>query len=161
MLRRVIDANVPIVANGRGTNATPTCQLNAILRLRDILSDGQIVIDDAGEMIEEYKRYCEPRGQPGVGDRFFREILMNYNEKVLRVRLDKDEHGNYVDFPNVPELANFDADDIKFAAAARKTQTPVLNATDSDWLDYINPLVANGIHVEFVCGLNSAAWIIA
>src|SRR5665213_807837 len=154
MLRRVVDSNVAIVANGRSTNATPTCRLNAIERLREILTEGQIVVDEAGEMVEEYKRYCEPSGEPGVGDRFFREILMNYEGKILRVTLAKDGDGNFVDFHADPALTGFDTDDIKFAAAARNSNTPVLNAIDSDWLDYRIPLESNGIRIEFVCGLN-------
>jgi hypothetical protein len=159
MLRRVIDSNVAIVANGRETNAGPKCRLRAIERLNELLADGQIVVDVAGEMIDEYRRYCEPKGQPGVGDRFFREILMNYEGKIERVHLEKDDEGNFVDFPKDPDLAGFDHDDKKFAAAGRKAQCPVANATDSDWLDYRVPLERNGVEIEFVCGTERADWL--
>jgi hypothetical protein len=160
MVRRVVDSNVAVVANGRDTNATPTCRLNAATALKTLLDSGQIIVDDAGEMMAEYQRHCNPKGQPGVGDRFFREILMNYEGKVQRITLTKNQNGEFVDFPNDPALAGFDPSDKKFAAAGRQTNSPILNATDSDWLIFRAALAANGIEVEFVCGTNRANWFV-
>jgi hypothetical protein len=157
-MRRVIDSNVPIVANGRDTNASTRCREAAIDILALLIARGRIVVDEDGEMLAEYRRYCQPRGQPGVGDRFFREVLMNYSGKIERIHLARTENGNYRDFPDDPELANFDASDRKFAAAARKAGAPVLNATDSDWLIHRRALARNGIAVEFVCGANMDDW---
>ncbi len=127
--------------------------------LAQILRRGRIVIDDGGEMISEYRRYCKPRGQPGVGDRFFREVLMNFSGKVDRIPLEKRSDGSFADFPNDPALSGFDRSDRKFAAAARKVSVPVLNATDSDWLNFRAALERNGIRVEFVCGTRKAEWL--
>jgi hypothetical protein len=160
MLRRVVDSNVPIVANGRDINASPGCRLKAIEMLARLLGEGQIIVDADGAMMEEYRRYCEPKGQPGVGDRFFREILMNYEGRVDRIPLPKNVDGEYIDFPNDPELADFDPDDRKFAAAARRSNCPVLNATDSDWIEALAALERNGIQVDFVCGTNQNTWTI-
>jgi hypothetical protein len=157
-MRRVVDTNVAIVANGRDTNATAKCQLACLVGLREILDTGRIVIDDAGDILEEYRRYLSPRGQPGVGDRFFREILVNFTGKIERVRITKRDDGSYVDFPGDARLAAFDQNDRKFAAVARVTGVPVLNAVDSDWLDHRDALADNGIVVEFLCGCNSEEW---
>ncbi len=151
----VIDSNVPIVANGRNVNATPQCRSNVLDKLLSILKNDSILVDDAGEMIEEYRRYCD---QSGLGDRFFREIIMNYSNKIRRIPLEKDADGNFRDFPTDPELADFDISDRKFACAARKEKVPVLNATDSDWLIHLEALQRNGISVEFLCGCDSATW---
>jgi hypothetical protein len=159
MRRRVIDTNVAVVANGRETNASLKCRQSAIDALVLLLNRGRIVVDDAGEMTAEYRTYCKPKGQPGVGDRFFREVLMNYSGKVERVRLRKRADGSFSDFPSDPDLASFDRSDRKFAAAARKASVPVLNATDSDWLIHIEALEKNGISVEFVCGTDKAKWV--
>jgi hypothetical protein len=161
MKRRVVDTNVAIVANGRETNAAPSCRLHAIETLGHLLEEGRIIVDVAGEMLAEYRRYCDPKGQPGVGDRFFREVLMNYVSKVERIPLEKHADGRFVDFPDDPELEGFDPDDRKFAAAARKMAVPVLNATDSDWLTFQQSLLKHGIKVEFVCGTNRTNWILA
>jgi hypothetical protein len=158
MMRRVVDTNVAIVANGRGTNATIKCQLACLVHLRKLLEVGQIIIDDAGAILEEYRRYHSPSGQPGVGDRFFREILINFTGKVLRVHLSKRSDGSYEDFPIDARLSAFDANDRKFAAVARRAAVPVLNATDTDWLDHREALADSGIVVEFVCGHRVERW---
>jgi hypothetical protein len=159
MKRRVVDTNVGIVANGRDTNATPACRLAALEALASIVDQGSIVVDTAGEMQEEYRKYFSPSGQPGVGDRFFQMVLMSFAGRVERVELEKRADGAFVDFPADGDLAGFDFADRKFAAAARKLNVPVLNAVDSDWLDCYEALVRNGIAVDFVCGLDSTVWI--
>lgn len=159
MKRRVVDTNVAIVANGRGTNASIPCRIAAVEALAGLVESGRIVVDEAGEMLAEYRRYCSPRGQPGVGDRFFREVLMNYAGRIERIDLPKNPDGSFGDFPSDPDLASFDHSDRKFAAAARKTSVPVMNATDSDWLNFQKALTRNGIKVEFVCGSNREKWV--
>ena len=159
MKRRVVDSNVAAVANGRRTNASLRCRSAAIDALADLLRDGRIVVDQAGNMASEYRRYCSPKGQPGVGDQFFREVLMNYaTNKVERIDLTRREDGSYSDFPDDSNLLDFDPVDRKFAAAARKAGVPVMNATDSDWLIHYDALFANGINVEFVCGVARNDW---
>ncbi len=158
MKRRVVDTNVAVVANGRNTNASLYCRMAAIDALAGLLRRGRIVIDAGGEMAAEYQVYCEPKGQPGVGDRFFREVLMNYHGKVERILLAKRNDGTFVDFPDDPALVTFDPSDRKFAAAARKAAVPVMNATDSDWSYHHAALSRNGIEVEFVCGISPAGW---
>ncbi len=159
MIRHVVDTNVAVVSNGRNTNACAACREASIDALAQILEGGQIVIDTAGEMLDEYRRYCSPKGEPGVGDRFFREVLMNYSGKVLRVELPKRVSGGYVDFPEEdPGLAAFDPSDRKFAAAARKAGAEVLNATDDHWLSYRAQLLVHGIAVKFLCGCVRQLW---
>jgi hypothetical protein len=74
------------------------------------------------------------------------------------VELQKREGGDFVDFPNLPELVGFDLDDRKFAALARKTGVPVTTAIDSDWADHLTSLNANDIAVNFLCGCEKAKW---
>lgn len=158
--KRIVDSNVAIVANGRGTNASIFCQLKAIEALNRLLKKGIIVIDQAGEMIEEYRRYCYPRGQPGIGDRFFQEILTNYSSRIERVQIDKKD-GEFLDFPNDPDLKHFDHSDRKFVAAARKSGASILNATDTDWINSREALAKHGVRVEFVCSEVTDAWFAA
>ena len=161
MKRRVVDTNVAVVANGSNTNASPSCQLAALEGLRTVLQDGRIVVDTAGDMLDEYRRLLSPSGQPGVGDRFLYEVLVNYTEKVERIDLEKRPDGSFVDFPDDPRLATFDQDDRKFAAASRKCSAPVMNATDTDWLNHYEALAEHGIHVEFLCGVVRETWFAA
>lgn len=64
-----------------------------------------------------------------------------------------------MDFPAVPELANFDPSDRKFAAMSRNTGVAVTNAIDSDWADSLIALNANGIAVNFLCGCDKSTWL--
>ena len=155
---RVVDTNVAKVANGRDTNATPACRQAALQALRALLSNGRIVVDDAGEIVGEYRRHFNHNGAPGVGDQFFRLVLTEYGGRVERIRLEKNADGSFVDFPSDPELVAFDLSDRKFAAASRKTGAPVVNATDRDWIHHRTALNRNGIAIEFVCGCDHSKW---
>jgi hypothetical protein len=159
-----VDTNVPIVANGRpdpsngGRSPTPACRLAAIDFLEETLSSRRVLLDLAGEIQAEYRRYLDPRGQPGVGDRFFLQILMSAPTRVERIDLPRGADGTYDDFPTDPVLHGFDQGDRKFAALARRTRAPVANATDSDWLYHRAALARRGITVEFVCGCDIREW---
>jgi hypothetical protein len=52
----VIDTNVAIAANGRHTHAELRCQLACVRRLRAIKSAERVALDDAGRILDEYKR---------------------------------------------------------------------------------------------------------
>jgi hypothetical protein len=155
---------VPIVANGRqdpediGQHPSLMCRLAAIEFLEEVRARGCVVLDLAGEIEAEYHRHLSPRGQPGVGDRFYLEVLNSAPGRIERVHLPKGEDGEYEDFPQAAELASFDVSDRKFAALARRERIPVANATDSDWLIHCAALAVNMISVHFVCGCDRVTW---
>lgn len=155
---KVVDTNVAKVANGRYSNARPECRLAAMYALKDLLDKGRVVIDAGGDILREYRRHFNANGAPGVGDQFFRVILMEYSGRVFRVDLQKNSDGSFTDFPSDPALVSFDLSDRKFAAASRVTGAPVLNATDGDWVDHLDALRKNGVEVEFVCGSDPSQW---
>jgi len=125
---------------------------------------GRVLIDEGGAILEEYARHLQYRGQPGVGDAFFRFIIQNQANRrrvrqvALPFRVGTDD---YVDFPDDPELAKFDRSDRKYAACARKSRKPVFNAVDSDWLHHRIALSENGIEVRFLCGTSTDIWFSA
>ena len=57
------------------------------------------------------------------------------------------------EFPKDPELANFDPDDRKFVAVAiaHCEKPPILQAVDSQWLDFRDVLLQHGVRVQFIC----------
>jgi hypothetical protein len=59
----------------------------------------------------------------------------------------------FLEFPKDPDLKGFDRSDHKFVAivVASGEGAPVLDATDSDWWDYRDALMRNGVRVEFIC----------
>lgn len=154
----VVDTNVLAVANGRHEHASSSCRLASIEMLGEILENGRISVDEAGEILAEYRTYCSPVGQPGVGDAFFREVLLNYVGKVNRVELAKNADGTFANFPPDPELAQFDPSDRKFVAVAVVSGAPVVNSTDPDWLEHKPALNRNGIEIVFVCTEQLERW---
>jgi hypothetical protein len=161
MTQGVVDANVPIVANGRSGNHHLECQLACVDALERIMKRGKVFIDDGGAILEEYTRYLYYRGQPGVGDAFFRFIIQNQanRRRVRQIALPlRGDTADYVDYPDDPRLATFDRSDRKYAVCARKSRKPVLNAVDSDWLEYRVALDENGIEVRFLCGTCKSKW---
>src|SRR5207245_8723519 len=61
--------------------------------------------------------------------------------------------GDFAEFPRDPALEGFDLSDRKFVAVARASRhsPTVLNAVDSDWRIYEEPLKRHGVEVEFLC----------
>jgi len=163
MKRHVVDTNVPIVANGRPDprdrrHPSTDCRIAAVTFLKKILVSGRILVDMAGDIQSEYRNHLNARGQPGVGDRFYQEILNSSPRLIERIDLPKRDDGAYVDLPQALIAANFDPSDRKFAALAKRESVPVINATDSDWLDHRATLAENDIQVEFLCGCDRSKW---
>jgi hypothetical protein len=158
MPRYVIDTNVPIVANGQDETIRVDCRIAAVELLQTAVKTGKIFVDSAGEIQEEYRRHLNPRGQPGVGDRFYLEVLNCNPQKVERVEVLKRADGEYEDLPQPIIEAGFDQSDRKFAAVAKKAGARVHNAVDSDWVEKRAIIEANGIEIVFLCGCDPAQW---
>ena len=72
----------------------------------------------------------------------------------MRVHITAQEGSDdFREFPQDPDLENFDRADRKFVAVALVSGLgpPILNATDTDWWDYREPLRRNGVTVDFIC----------
>lgn len=158
MLLCVIDTNVPIAANGTDRSICAKCRVATINFLVEAIRSGKIYLDSKGEIQEEYRRHLNPRGQPGVGDRFFLEVLNSHPDRVVRVDLPMRSDGQYQDLPQAVIDSGFDPSDRKFAALAHKKNAKVYNAVDTDWLEKKDVLNHNGISIEFLCGCDPTNW---
>lgn len=153
----VIDTNVPVVANGRTEQAGPDCVLACLEALESTVRTGKLVLDDALRIVNEYMNNLSMSGQPGAGDSFMKWIWQNQANPDCceRVHITPRAGGteDYKEFPDDPDLAGFDPPDRKFAAVARASRhgPVVLNAADTDWWDYKEPLERHGVSVEFLC----------
>jgi hypothetical protein len=134
------------------------CRLAAVQFLAGLLNTGTILIDQAGAIQAEYRLHLRPSGQPGVGDRFYREILNSAPRLIERVDLPMRDNNQYADLPQLLIDAGFDPSDRKFAALASREKVPVFQATDSDWLQHRATLEACGIQVRYLCGDNRNSW---
>ena len=155
-MRAIIDTNVLIAANGRDCpQVTPQCRLNSSQYLRNFQIQGVIVIDNRWLILNEYKHKVNQTGQPGIGDAFLKWVLTNQAnfKRCEQIRINPLKDASFEEFPDDPELEKFDQSDRKFVAVALTTpdRPPIVNAVDSDWLEFYEPLVKNGIKIQFLC----------
>lgn len=156
MMAFVVDTNVLDVANNRAEQAGPLCVLACVNALENI-KKGRFVLDAAMLIFQEYQRHCSFRGQPGVGDAFFKWVHNHlYNDRHCeRVTLtpSADTSRDFEEFPADPDLQAFDRSDQKFVAVAlASTCSPtILNAVDSDWWNHRKALRHNRVKLKFLC----------
>jgi len=155
----VVDTNVPISANLAAqpdpTSDVPdTCVFECICQIQNITAKGGLVVDDAGEIFDEYINHLSLSGQPGVGDTFAKWVHdYQWNPaKVNRVFVAKTSE-TYDEFPKHDDLDTFDNSDRKFVAVsnAHPEKPPILQATDSKWWGWKDALAEVGIIVHFLC----------
>lgn len=161
MIEVIVDTNVAVVANQQNGGVVASCVDACTIFIAAARDKHVILIDDSDAIRQEYARALQQAKPYGLGTLFLQHIYQHqFNPtRVKRIPLPMAASGEYADFPSDTELAHFDPSDRKFAALARRTGTPVTNATDSDWIDNIVALNAHGIAVNFLCGQNKAKWI--
>ncbi len=163
MTNNIIDTNVLVVANGRSEQASLECEMHSINRLERIIAtkDEIVLLDENREIMDEYQKHCHYSGQPGVGDMFFK-FLYNHEygtQKCRIINIKQSDGGEYVDFPQDSNLANFDRSDRKFVALSRACQCDavIINSVDSDWLEFSDALRRNGIIIDNLCNQTGIA----
>lgn len=147
----VVDTNVAIAANGRGTHADLQCQWSCVQRLTAVVREEVVAIDDRNSILTEYARHLSYSGMPGVGDAFFKHVFDNQYrvDRVRRVAVTscEDDRRGFIELPE----NTFDRSDRKFLAVAVAARAVVLNATDSDWSEQIALLKRLRIQVHQIC----------
>ena len=152
----IFDTNVCIVANRAHSAASPTCVRASTEALRK--GRTQLVLLDNGQRIlREYRKHLSAKGQPGVGDAFFKWLWENQAnpERCGRIVITECAEGDreYEEFPDDASLRGFDRSDQKFVAVAIASQLKptIVNATDSDWHHYKVALEPYPLELEFLC----------
>ncbi len=157
----VVDTNIGINANGKnGKNGkgepaqgTLKCQLICAKWLANC-KNVDIVIDDANLIMSEYKKHFDYKGQPNMGDMFFKYLndCQHTSDKIHRVTITPlNEDGT--EFAELHNLnANLkDLSDRKFLATAVVAQATIVNATDSDWQEQQDLLNSLSINLKQLC----------
>lgn len=165
----LVDTNVAVVANQPTRPPEPserlsdecveTC-INVIVQLIGDEKGRRLILDEGGEILEEYCKNLI-KGQPGVGDRFLKWVLTQApalpKDQLVPITKCKDSKGDdsYKEFPSHEGLVNFDRSDRKFIAVANayseKNKPKILEAADSKWWGWKDPLREVGIEVIFLC----------
>ncbi len=153
----VVDTNVLVVANQKAEQATPDCILACVSTLEKIKQKRITLLDSGMRIIEEYRRYANLSGQPGLGDSFIKWLWNNQAHpkhcRFVDITPKPDDPDDFEEFPNDSALAGFDRSDRKFVAVARVCQCDpvILNATDSDWWIFREQLENHGLRIDFLC----------
>lgn len=157
MSAAVVDTNVLVAANRRGTHVTLGCALGAIGRLRSIRRNEVLVLDDGWRILREYLQQASSAGQPGVGDAFLKWALTQRKNprrcELVPLTQRSGDPDDFREFPNDPDLVRFDQSDRKFVAVAlaSKYHPTVVNATDTDWWHFRPAFERHGLEIEFLC----------
>jgi hypothetical protein len=146
-LRYVVDANVPIVANGLDTHAGIELQFAAAAFLSDVMKTGIVLEDNQDGALSEYKAHLSASGKPGVGDYFFFWFMRHRWAQGLVERIAIPDGTTPTD--HVPaELTGFDPDDHKWIATYLLGRGDfIVNAVDSDYGEWRAELAKGGVAV--------------
>lgn len=155
----IVDTNVPILANSARTpddipDELVDCVDIAVKAIRHVMNNGKLVLDAGDEIFDEYRRKLSLGGQPGLGDAFLKWVHDNRWTFPEEDRVAIHPKGDtYAEFPDHPDLANFDHSDRKFVAVARAhpENPPILQAVDSKWWGWKDALQEAGVQVQFLC----------
>jgi len=152
----VVDTNVPVVANGAANHVSADCMLRCVDRLEIVMKKEIVLLDNGMYILDEYMNSLSMSGRPGPGDAFMKWVWLNQSNPFHCKRIDitpKSGGQDFEEFPDDPDLREFDASDRKFVAIslASGVNPPILNASDTDWWDYKEPLERNGVHIDFLC----------
>lgn len=147
----VVDTNVAIVANGREPHADLRCQLTCVERLKSVAAGEVVAIDDRDSILGEYAKHLNFSGMPGVGDAFFKDVIVcQFREDRVRRGAVTPSEDDRRGFEELPENT-FDRSDRKFLAVAVVAKAVVLNATDSDWGEHEELMNRLGVKVRQLC----------
>ena len=156
MMAVIVDTNVAVVANGQSPQASPNCVDTCINRVERIIrGEEKLVLDNRWIILSEYMRNLRSSGEPGAGDRFLLWLLRNKDTQCDLVAITPidDSENELEEFPSDPALDGFDPADRKFIAVAHvhPENPPILQAVDSQWLNFHDAFHRNGVTIEFVC----------
>ena len=153
----IVDTNVAVVANGKSVQSSRECVDTCIHRLQGIMhGETKLVLDNEWAILREYMQNLHSNGAD-AGDRFLAWCLRNWKSPeqcdLVSITPIEGSETEFEGFPGDSELENFDPDDRIFIAVAHKhpDKPPILQAVDSQWLDFSDALGRHGVKVKFVC----------
>lgn len=145
----VIDTNVPLVVKNAYDHPPELADACAQL-LEDILAGKLPVATDLlGEIVLEYFHQLSRSGMPSVGDAFARyvhDMRFSWDGELLPdIQPTGDNHYQVLDGDD----SDIDPSDRKFVAVAKAAAVPIVQATDTKWLDWGAVLARHGVAVQF------------
>lgn len=155
-MRRVVDTNVPVTANGTNDAASSRCAAACARVLQRIMREGHLFVDAGGAIVEEYRHNLSAFRDPRAGNAFMKWVLTNeWNPaRVTRVAVTPagDDQG-FQELPIPPDGVHYDRSDRVFlaVAAAHPEHPKIVQALDSKWWGWQDALKTAGVTIHFVC----------
>lgn len=157
MSKIILDTNVPVKASVSPAVCPPdelemqkACMeyMGKLIQTRNT----RLVLDLDYEILKEYRNNVCKNSPMGM---LFLTWLNNYLGTILSedfIKLEKNESGQYIDYPYDEDTKDFDESDKKFVALANvhAEKPPIIEAADGKWLGYENAFAKYGIHIEFL-----------
>lgn len=153
----IIDTNILVVANNQNNDVASFCY-KACIELLISNEKSRVLFDTDDEIRREYYNALTDKRPYALGKMFLNKLLEYHPQKTRLVDLQKTDE-IYPDFPKAASLTHFDKSDRKFAALSVKCGVAVSAATDSDWVDFSDALLENGVKLNLICGCNKVAWL--
>lgn len=158
MNRRIIDANVPMLAGTNPADMDPDqagCAQKCVRYIKEFIEDveSRLVLDDEGRILKEYRNAETIREEPNLAKIFYLWAYQNQAADIEDfVHLDEKQNDEFDPYPADKELSEFDPPDRKYIALAYKHEKkpPIVEASDSKWWGIRDNLKKFGIDVEFI-----------
>lgn len=154
----IVDTNVLIAANREAVPQTSRqCEDECIRVLENLHAQSICLVDNRWDILGEYIDQLDWISPNGVGAWFIRELLNSKNsiERCRQIPITPHPERGYEEFPDDPDLQDFDRSDRKFVAVAIASNEiplpPIFNAADSDWKNDKTALQRHGIRVQQIC----------
>lgn len=151
----IVDTNVLYVVNGKAEQASLECLAACNKALVKVQAERRTLLDELGQLLEEYRKSLDGTGQADLGTEFFFWLWDNQFNPIHCRKVPISVHPDlgFAEFPEDPRLSKFDCDERKFVAVALASETTpeLLNATDRDWWNHRQALAENGVNVVFLC----------
>jgi hypothetical protein len=152
----LVDTNIPALANGTSDEELFDISDDCIDILMSLKKQGGLVLDEGDRIFDEYRANLRLSGQPGVGDQFMKWVHDHrWNEQhCRRIPITCTDESNQIfeEFPEHPQLVEFDVSDRKFVAVANadSTNPPIMQAVGYKWWGWKSALKEVGIEVMFL-----------
>lgn len=151
-MSRVIDTNVALVV--KFGDEWPRELVDGCEEvLERILEQRLPVVTDAdGEILEEYLHQLSRSGRPTLGDAFAQYVHDHRFtwDAAFRPDIEPDPSVEHSYAVLGGDDAEIDPSDRKFVAAAKVAGAPVVQATDTKWLDWGPVLGRHGVRLVYV-----------
>lgn len=150
---KILDTNILIFANDPYSavdkNVPVECLEQCALLVQQIQQSGCIVLDEDGEIINEYMNNLGHAGKPGLGAAFAKWVFNNQfsSPNILRV----DVNSTHITTIDALLLQSCDPSDKKFLYTSRSSGASIVQSADCKWLLWETLLFQQGVALEYIC----------